>query len=163
MRQNDAKSIAIGGMMAAVAIVIMCLGGIIPIATYVCPMLGSILLAIVVRLCGKRIGWAWYAAVALLSLLLGPDKEAAIVFVFLGYYPIVKGWVDRRKLPFLWKLLIFNTAIAVMYVLMIYLFRLEQVVQEFQGLGIVLTVITLILGNAALFMLDLVLGRLSRR
>lgn len=163
MRQNDAKSIAIGGMMAAVAIVIMCLGGIIPIATYVCPMLGSILLAIVVRLCGKRIGWAWYAAVALLSLLLGPDKEAAIVFVFLGYYPIVKGWVDRRKLPFLWKLLIFNTAIAVMYALMIYLFRLEQVVQEFQGLGIVLTVITLILGNAALFMLDLVLGRLSRR
>lgn len=163
MRQNDAKSIAIGGMMAAVAIVIMCLGGIIPIATYVCPMLGAILLAIVVRLCGKRIGWAWYAAVALLSLLLGPDKEAAIVFVFLGYYPIVKGWVDRRKLPFLWKLLIFNTAIAVMYALMIYLFRLEQVVQEFQGLGIVLTVITLILGNAALFMLDLVLGRLSRR
>ena len=163
MRQNDAKSIAIGGMMAAVAIVIMCLGGIIPIATYVCPMLGSILLAIVVRLCGKRIGWAWYAAVALLSLLLGPDKEAAIVFVFLGYYPIVKGWVDRRKLPFLWKLLIFNTAIAVMYALMIYLFRLEQVVQEFQGLGIVLTVITLILGNAALFMLVLVLGRLSRR
>lgn len=163
MRQNDAKSIAIGGMMAAVAIVIMCLGGIIPIATYVCPMLGAILLAIVVRLCGKRIGWAWYAAVALLSLLLGPDKEAAIVFVFLGYYPIVKGWVDRRKLPFLWKLLIFNTAIAVMYALMIYLFRLEQVVQEFQGLGIVLTVITLVLGNAALFMLDLVLGRLSRR
>ena len=163
MRQNDAKSIAIGGMMAAVAIVIMCLGGIIPIATYVCPMLGAILLAIVVRLCGKRIGWAWYAAVALLSLLLGPDKEAAIVFVFLGYYPIVKGWVDRRKLPFLWKLLIFNTAIAVMYALMIYLFRLEQVVQEFQGLGIVLIVITLILGNAALFMLDLVLGRLSRR
>ena len=163
MRQNDAKSIAIGGMMAAVAIVIMCLGGIIPIATYVCPMLGAILLAIVVRLCGKRIGWAWYAAVALLSLLLGLDKEAAIVFVFLGYYPIVKGWVDRRKLPFLWKLLIFNTAIAVMYALMIYLFRLEQVVQEFQGLGIVLTVITLILGNAALFMLDLVLGRLSRR
>lgn len=163
MRQNDAKSIAIGGMMAAVAIVIMCLGGIIPIATYVCPMLGAILLAIVVRLCGKRIGWAWYAAVALLSLLLGPDKEAAIVFVFLGYYPIVKGWVDRRKLPFLWKLLIFNTAIALMYALMIYLFRLEQVVQEFQGLGIVLTVITLVLGNAALFMLDLVLGRLSRR
>ena len=163
MRQNDAKSIAIGGMMAAVTIVIMCLGGIIPIATYVCPMLGAILLAIVVRLCGKRIGWAWYAAVALLSLLLGPDKEAAIVFVFLGYYPIVKGWVDRRKLPFLWKLLIFNTAIAVMYALMIYLFRLEQVVQEFQGLGIVLTVITLVLGNAALFMLDLVLGRLSRR
>lgn len=163
MRQNDAKSIAIGGMMAAVAIVIMCMGGIIPIATYVCPMLGAILLAIVVKLCGKRIGWAWYAAVALLSLLLGPDKEAAIVFVFLGYYPIVKGWVDRRKLPFLWKLLIFNTAIAVMYALMIYLFRLEQVVQEFQGLGIVLTVITLVLGNAALFMLDLVLGRLSRR
>ena len=75
--------------MAALAVVIMCMGGIIPMATYVCPMLCSLLLAVVLRLTGRRIAWAWYAAVSLLSLLLGPDKEAAAVFVFLGYYPII--------------------------------------------------------------------------
>ena len=81
MGRNGAKSVALGGVMAALAVVIMCMGGIIPLATYVCPMLCAVLLAAVLRLTGRRIGWAWYGAVSLLSLLLGPDKEAAAVFV----------------------------------------------------------------------------------
>ena len=158
MRQNDAKSIAIGGMMAAVAIVIMCLGGIIPIATYVCPMLGAILLAIVVRLCGKRIGWAWYAAVALLSLLLGPDKEAAIVFVFLGYYPILKPKLVTLPLKWLWKVLLFNAAILLVYTLLIHLFGMAQVMDEFAEMGKVMTTVTLLLGNVTFFLLDRLLN-----
>ena len=59
-----------------------------------CPMLCAMLLAVVLRLTGRRIAWAWYAAVAVLSLLLGPDKEAAAVFLFLGYSPIIKPWID---------------------------------------------------------------------
>lgn len=161
MRHNAAKSIAMGGVLAALAVVIMCLGGIIPIATYVCPMLCTILLTFVLQSSGRRIAWAWYAAVSMLVLLLGPDKEAAIVFVFLGYYPIIKPWIDKKRLPFLWKLLIFNVSIAVMYALMVWLFRLEQVILEFQEMGAVLTLITLLLGNAALFLLDVVLGRLK--
>lgn len=160
MRHNAAKSIAMGGVLAALAVVIMCLGGIIPVATYICPMLCAILLSIVFRSCGKRLAWAWYGAVSILALILGPDKEAAIVFVFLGYYPIVKPWIDRKKLSFLWKILIFNLSIAVMYGLMIWLFRLEQVIVEFAGMGIILTLVTLLMGNAALFMLDILLGRL---
>lgn len=154
---------ALGGVLAALAVVIMCLGGIIPVATYVCPMLCSVLLTFVLGSCGKRIAWAWYAAVSILTLLLGPDKEAAIVFVFLGHYPIIKPWVDSRRLQLFWKLLIFNGSIAIMYSMMIWLFRLEQVVLEFQGLGVVLTLITLLMGNVALFMLDILLGRLGGR
>lgn len=160
MKHNHAKSIALGGVLAALAVVLMCLGGMIPIATYACPMLCGLLLAIVLRSCGNRISWAWYGAVSLLALLLGPDKEAAIVFVFLGYYPIIKPWVDRRKLSVLWKILIFNLAIVVMYALLLWVFQLEQVVQEFQGLGTALTVVALFLGNVSLFMLDFLLGRI---
>lgn len=149
--------------MAALAVVIMCMGGIIPVATYVCPMLCALLLSVVFRLTGRRIAWAWYAAVAVLSLLLGPDKEAAAVFVFLGYYPIIKPWIDRRKLPFLWKLVIFNLSIGTMYTLLLYLFRLEQVVRDFSEFGLVLTIVALFLGNVTLFMLDLLLGRVSGR
>lgn len=149
--------------MAALAVVIMCLGGIIPVATYICPMLCAILLAAVLSLTGKRIAWTWYAAVSLLSLLLGPDKEAAAVFLFLGYYPIIKPWLDRRKLPVLWKLAFFNIMILILYALLIWLFQMEQVVREFQELGMVLTVVTLVMGNVVLFMLDILLGRLSRR
>lgn len=149
--------------MAALAVVIMCLGGIIPVATYICPTLCALLLNVVLQFTRRRIAWAWYAAVSLLSLLLGPDKEAAAVFVFLGYYPIIKPWVDRRKLPFLWKLLIFNASILVLYTLLLYLFRLDQVVREFRELGTVLTLVTLLMGNVTLFMLDVLLGRLTRR
>ena len=163
MRRNQGKSIAMGGLLAALAVVIMCLGGVIPIATYVCPMICCILLSVVFHSGGKRIAWAWYVAVSILVLLLGPDKEAAIVFVFLGYYPIIKPATDRKKAPWLWKFIIFNISIAVMYGLMIWIFRLEQVIQSFRGVGIVLTLVTLLMGNAALFMLDLLLSRLSGR
>lgn len=149
--------------MAALAVVIMCMGGIIPVATYVCPMLCSLLLAVVLRLTGRRIAWAWYAAVSLLSLLLGPDKEAAAVFVFLGYYPIIKPWLDRRKVPILWKLAVFNLSIGLLYTLLLYLFRLEQVVRDFSEFGMVMTLVVLLLGNVTLFMLDVVLSRIGNR
>ena len=149
--------------MAALAVVIMCMGGIIPVATYVCPMLCSLLLAVVLRLTGRRIAWAWYAAVSLLSLLLGPDKEAAAVFVFLGYYPIIKPWLDRRKVPILWKLAVFNLSIGLLYTLLLYLFRLEQVVRDFSEFGMVMTLVVLLLGNVTLFMLDVVLNRIGNR
>ena len=89
-RNSPAGNVALGGILAALAVVIMAMGPLLPVATYVCPMLCALLLQVVLKTCGSRIAWAWYGAVALLSLLLAPDKEAAVVFTFLGYYPIVK-------------------------------------------------------------------------
>ena len=86
---RTAKEVALGGLLAAMAIVIMCLIGLIPFATYICPMLCIILCFIVYRACGKRIAWAWYIVVAILSLMFAPDKEAALIYVFLGYKVVV--------------------------------------------------------------------------
>ena len=149
--------------MAALALVVMCLGGLIPLATYVCPMFCAVLLMVVLKLTGRRVAWAWYGAVSILSMLLGPDKEAAAVFVFLGYYPILKPWLDKRKLAILWKLVLFNAAIFAMYSLLIYVFGLAEVAAEFEELGMVLTAVTLILGNATLFMMDVLLTVLEKR
>ncbi len=159
--RNGAGNIALGGVLAALALVIMCLGTMIPIATFVCPMLCAVLLMVVLRRAGRRIAWAWYGAVAILSLLLAPDKEAGAVFVFFGYYPIVKPWLDKRKLSVLWKLALFNVSIFAMYSLLIYLLGVDQVASDFKELGTLMTVITLILGNVTLFMLDVLLGRVS--
>lgn len=163
MRHNSAKNMALGGVMAALALVVMCLGGMIPLATYVCPMFCAVLLMVVLKLTGKRVAWAWYGAVSILSMLLGPDKEAAAVFVFLGYYPILKPWLDKRKLAFLWKLVLFNAAIFAMYSVLIYVFGLADVAAEFEELGTVLTAVTLILGNVTLFMMDVLLTVLEKR
>lgn len=162
MRNNQAKSIALGGMLAALALVIMCLGGLIPIATYVCPVLCMMLLTFVLQLCGRRIAWAWYSAVMLLCLLIAPDKEAAVVFAFLGYYPIVKPKIDKLRLRWLLKLLLFNAMIFLAYTVLIYLLGVDQVVTEFRQLGIWLAAITLLLGNLCLFLLDRVLTTLQK-
>ena len=158
-KNNAAKTIALGGVTAALAVVIMCLGGLIPIATYVCPMLCAILLAIVLRLCGRRIAWAWYGAVTILSLLMGPDKEAAAVFTFLGYYPIVKPALDKTKLKWLWKGLLFNSSVLIMYWLLIHLFGMAQIAAEFGELGTLMLAVMLLSGNLIFFLLDKMLER----
>lgn len=149
--------------MAALAVVVMCMGTLIPVATFICPMVCMILLTVVKKNTGTRNAWAWYGALSMLSVLLAPDKEAAAVFVFLGYYPIIKPWMDKRKLSFLWKLVLFNAAILLMYTLLIHLFGLAAIAEDFQELGMVMTVVTLILGNITLFLFDLNLTLLDKK
>ena len=162
-KRTPASNMALGGVLAAVAVVIMALGTIIPVATYVCPMLCILVLRGVVKTCGKRIGWAWFGAVAILSLLLAPDKEAAAVFCAIGYYPMVKPSLDRRKLPWLWKGLLFNAAILSLYALLMYVLGMEQILRDFEGAGIALTAVTLLLGNVTFFMMDRLLGMRFKR
>ena len=162
MRSNSARHIAFGGMFAAVAMVIMNLGSLIPVATFVCPMLCMMILAFVRKMCGQRIAWAWYGAVAILSLIMAPDKEAAAVFAFLGFYPIVKIKLDKIRFGFAVKLTLFNVLILLMYALLIHLFGMAQIAAEYREMGIAMTAVMLILGNVAFFLLDHVLSRFSR-
>ena len=155
--------VALGGVLAALAVVIMTLGGLIPFATYVCPMLCGLLLFAVTRLCGERIGWAWYGAVCVLSLLLSPDKEASGVFVVLGYYPIIQPKLEKLPMQWLWKALIFNGASVILYAALLYLFGMDQLMAEFREMGMIGLIVTLILGNVCFFMLDRVLHILPRK
>lgn len=157
--QTSVRAMAFGGMMAALAVVIMCLGGLIPLATFICPLICMLILQFVAKLCGQRIGWAWYGAVAMLSLLMGPDKEGAALFLFLGFYPLVKPRLDRLPLRWLWKAILFNGDILLMYTLLIHLFGMADLGDEFQQMGTVLLIITLVLGNVTFFLLDKILGK----
>ena len=162
--RTPASSMALGGVLATLSVVIMGLGGMIPVATYVCPAMVMLILKMVLALCGKRVAWAWYGAVALLAALMSPDKEAAAVFLFLGYYPILKPWMDRRRLPWLFKGLFFNVVILVLYWLLMNLMGMDVLRQEFTEMGTVMVLSLLFLGNITFFLLDMILGRkLSRR
>ena len=160
---KKSSAVALGGMLAAVAMVIMCLGGLIPVATYVCPMLCAVLQFLVLRLCGRRIAWAWFCAVSLLSLLLGPDKEAAAVFVLLGYYPMIKPRLDAMRLRWLWKLLLFNGAVVLLYTVLLRFMGLESVSAEFQEFGNPALVVMLIMGNTTFFLLDRLLDMMGKK
>lgn len=158
-RRTPASCIALGGVLAALAVVIMSLGGLIPVMTYVSPMLCALLLKIVLELCGVRIAWAWYGAVALLSALLSADKEAAAVFIFLGYYPIVKPKLDGLRFHWLWKLVLFNVSVGVMYFLLLQLFGMAQLRAEFEEFSTVMLIVMLLMGNVTFFLLDRLLRR----
>ena len=158
-KRTNAAPVALGGVFAALAVVIMSLGGLIPAATFVCPMLCMLLQAFVLKQCGNRIAWAWYGAVAILSVLLGPDKEAVAVFVFLGYYSILKPKMDALPVAWLWKGMFFNVAILAMYWLLINLFGMAELIAEFGEMGTGMTLATLVLGNMTFFLLDMLLTR----
>ncbi len=157
------KSAALGGIFAALAVVVMSMGTLLPVATYVCPMVCILLLQVVLKACGSRTAWAWYGAVAVLGLLLAPDKEAAAVFVFLGYYPIVKPWLDQRRLSWLWKGLLFNGATLLMYFLLLRVLGMDQLAAEFRELGMAMGAVLLALGNVTFFLLDRLLNMRRKR
>ena len=157
--RSKAYPIALGGMLAAAAVVLMSIGTIIPIATYAAPVLCMLVGQMVLKLCGSRIAWAWYGAVAVLSLLLAPDKEAAAVFAVLGYYPVVKPKLEKKKLSWLWKGLLFNGSILLLYWILLKVMGVSHLVEEFSGMGVAMTALLLVLGNVTFFLLDKILSR----
>ena len=157
--RSKAYPIALGGMLAGAAVVLMSVGTIIPVATYAAPVLCMLICQVVCRLCGSRIAWAWYGAVAVLSLLLAPDKEAAAVFLVLGYYPILKPKLDHLKGKLLWKALYFNGSILALYWVLLNIIGMRQLLSDFEGVGFAMTAVLLILGNVTFFLLDHLLTR----
>ena len=162
-KKTSAGAVALGGTLAALAVVIMMLGGIIPIGTYCCPVLASLLLIPVLEGCGVGLAWAWYGAVAALAALLCPDKEAAAAFVFFGYYPICKPYLDRLPgLPRrLCKGVLFNLSVVVMYALLIFALGMAALGEEFRQTGTWMLILLLVLGNVTFVLVDVLAGRLT--
>ena len=73
-------------MLGALAVLFLFLGGVLPLALYACPLLASVCLLPVREECRASYQWCCFFAAAILGLLLGPDKESALLFCFLGYY-----------------------------------------------------------------------------
>ena len=161
--KTNSKQMAMGGVFAALALVIMNLGGLIPVATYTTPVICMLLLKFVLQSCGRRVAWAWCGAVAILGLLMSPDKESAAVFAFLGYYPIIKPKLEQTKGKWLWKLLIFNVSMVLLYSILIRLMGVAAVTGESEGLGKTLLIVLLILGNVTFIALDRMLTLLEIR
>ena len=146
---------ALGGMMTAVAVVIMCLGSLIPVNTYVCPVLCILITRVVLERCGRRIGWCYYIATAVLSLMLAPDREAALVYAFLGYYPMIRPFFEKLGV-FAWyaKLLLFTLAGGASYGMLLVVMGAGAAMSE----GWVLPVVTVLLWDALFLLTDRRLG-----
>ena len=148
---------ALCGMMTALSVTVMLMGGVIPLATFCAPMLAGLSLLPVIAEAGKRMSLAAYAAIAILSLLLGPDKEAALLFAFLGWYPAAKWTLDRirrRPLRIAAKLGLFNLAIAAMLLSMAFLLNMQAVIAEYAAMTGVMAAGCILMGNACMLLYD---------
>ena len=111
MKQST-KELALCGVMTALSVVLLCLGGVIPLAVYACPMLASCALLVLRETCRARYAWCCWAAVALLTLLaqlrkflLTPFSLTAITLdpCFLGQkgdYTAIAALCERLDVPY---------------------------------------------------------------
>lgn len=163
MRNKKTSQLALSAVLCALAVVIMMMGGLIPVATFCCPILVCFLTAPVLCECGTGMALCAYAAVAILSCLLCPDKEAAVLYLFLGWYPAARPMFERTRRPLrlILKLLVFNCAVAAVYALLLFVLGMDALRAELSSLGTVMLVITLVLGNAVFLLFDFTLPRLT--
>ena len=152
---SASRQMALGGMLTATAVVIMCLGSIIPVNTYLCPVLCILITRVVLQGCGRKIGWCYYLATAILSLMLAPDREAALVYAFLGYYPMIRPFFEQLGV-FGWyaKLLLFTLAGAASYGMLLLLMGAGAAMTE----GWLVTVVTVLLWDLLFLLTDRLLG-----
>lgn len=156
--KKQSKKIAFGGLISALSLVILFMTGLFPFAEYALPAIAGMLLVSIVLDFGKKTALVAYASVAAMSLLIVPNKEAALMFIcFFGYYPILKSVLEARKsriLEYILKFAIFNLAIISAYLTAIYVFGMTELIEELSsGLKYGIPIL-LLLGNIVFFLYD---------
>ena len=159
MQRNSgaAYRLALSALMAALGGAIMLCSNLIPILTYVSPMLASLALIPILVEFGKKYAWMTWCVTALLALLLCTDREAAFFYLFVGYYPILKPMLDRipsTLLRFLVKLFLFTAMFLLLFVLLTFVMGLEDMKSE-----MLLSIIVYAILVAAMLMFDRVYDR----
>ncbi len=134
-RQNHemAFRLSLSALMAALGTVLMLSSNLIPVLTYVAPMLASLTLIPILTEFGKKYAWMTWTVTALLALLLCADREAAFFYLFIGWYPILKPALDRipsRPLRILTKLALFTLVFMLLFVLLAFVMGLEDMKSE---------------------------------
>lgn len=123
--RNSVKT-AVGGLCAALSVVLMFLGGLSSVLIYAVPMLLGTLMCMIKKTFGTRCAIGVYISVSILSFVLVADKECVLMYaLFFGYYPIIKDSVEKikKKLPTTAaKFLIFNICITAAEFVSFYVF-----------------------------------------
>lgn len=150
-------------MIAALSVVIMLLTAVIPYLTYALPAVAGVLLVLMVIEINKKWAVCTFTAVSILSFLILPDKEVAMMyFAFFGSYPVVKPILEEKisnnKLCWLAKALFFNVAIVLAYIVIVNVFGIPiDEMEEYGKWGLVLL---LGMGNVMFVLYDVCITRL---
>lgn len=157
----NSKRMALCGVLCALGVVLMMLGGLFPLATFCSPALAAIVLIPIMFETDRKTAFGAYVVIAALSILLSTDKESALLFAFLGYYPILKPDIDKIRLRWMrviLKLELFDCAAGLMLVCVTYLFGMAQILAEYRAMGQAMLIAFAVLANITMLLFDRLIG-----
>lgn len=147
--------IALGGVLSAMAVVIM-LVAYFPYFTYAVPALAGIVFAVISIEIGRKWAFLSYIACAIVTLILC-EKESATLFAgFFGYYVILKGVIEQHFKGFLEhfiKQAVFSAAMILCYFVVVYIFGIPF--DDDGLLGQFLAPAMLVAGNIVFYIYDI--------
>lgn len=154
------RQMALCGVLCALASVLLTLGGVMPVATFCAPVLAMAVLLPVLEEYGPRAAGTAWAAVSLLALVLDPDREAALVYLCFGWYPLLRPGIaghPSRAVRTAVKMAVCTGECLLLYGVVWRMLGLPE--DPMAGRGI--RVLLLALANATFLILDRALERLA--
>jgi len=155
---KNTNKIALSGILTSLCVVFLLIGSLFQTLDLSAAAIGSIIVLIAFIEMGK--GWAFgvYISASALSLLILPNKTAAVLFaVFAGFYPIIKEPLNKIKpfwLSFLIRVLSFNVLLTALIFISKKLLGLEE---DYLNFGIVIYALC----NLAFIAYDFAIERIS--
>ena len=136
---TTAFRVALGGICAAVCLMLMFFSTFLPGLSYTIPVFAGVLMVVMIVETDIKWALATYCAVSLLCMFITPNIEASLLFIlFMGYYPILQFWLaDKKNKVLVWtvKLVSFNLAIIIYYNLFKFLFTSVDMMEGSEFLG----------------------------
>ncbi len=158
--KNTVK-IAFCALMAALSTAFMWLS-YFPYFTYAVPAISGLVMLIVLIEIGDKWAWGTFAVTGILAFLFA-EVEARLMFVlFLGYYPILKAYIERikiRAVQYIIKFAVFNAAVFAVYGLLASVFGIYMA--DIESSGKLFLVGLLLLANVTFYLYDIVLVRVA--
>lgn len=118
------KKLTVAAMLAALQLVLLYLGSVMPSWKLAMAALAGILNTAVLIECGAARAILCYVAVCVLSVFILPQKLLAVLYtVFFGCYPLIKSAAERitgRVPEWIVKLAVFNSACVICWLALRY-------------------------------------------
>ncbi len=161
-RKKLSFKVALGGVIAALSLLLMLVAGVTTSLVYAIPMITGAFLMVLVIEFGAGFAGLEYLAISIISMLLLGNKEAAIMYVaFFGYYPIIKSFIEKymgKILSWIVKYVIFNVSMVVAYFVVSKIFMITF--DDMEMFGKYALLILLLAGNILFVVYDIMLTRL---
>ena len=120
--RRGARGVAVTAVLAALSLILLYLSAFVPAGQMGVVAIAGLVPAGAVISAGLGAGFCCYGVAGLLGLLLVPDKGGVLLYlIFFGLYPMIKSLIEqlrRRPLEYVLKLIFFNAAFTVIYLVM---------------------------------------------